>query len=134
MSEKSTWEFAREAALVQLKLQLEALKKIAQNCLDTVRLLEGKLAPPAAPGASPSRGRPGLLTDQVLAGMPPSIRPKLTAVLTSYGSVAVTAPWLTPEEYDEVKEAVLAMGGERIVAGKESRWEIPVPAGEKGGG
>ena len=117
-----------EAALVQLKLQLEALKKIAQNCLDTVKLLSDSPTRRPTPVPTPSRGRPGLLTDQVLAGMPAAIRPRLTAVLTSYGSVAITAPWLDPDEFAEVCDAVSAMGGSRIVAGRDSRWEVPVPA------
>ncbi len=128
MSGKETVEFAREAMLVQLQLQLESLMSIAKNCRDTVHRLRGMLPPAASPEASPSRGRPRLVTDQVLEGMPAAIRPMLTAVLTSPGTVAVTAPWLNPEEYAAVCEVVLAMGGSRIVAGKLSRWEVPVPA------
>jgi hypothetical protein len=133
LAEKGTVEFAREAALVQLKLQLESLISIAKNCLATVKLLEGGPAASTKPKPFVLTTKKGLLSEQVLAGMPAAIRPKLTAVLTSYGSVAVTAPWMTPEEYAEVNEAVRAMGGERITAGKASRWEVPVPAGEERG-
>ncbi len=129
MSGKETVEFAREAALVQLQLQLESLMSIAKNCRDTVHQLRGMMPPAASPAAKPSPGWRGLLTDRVLAVMPTAARPKLTAVLMPNGSVAVTMPWSPKADWDEVNEAVEAVGGKWVSAGKASRWEVPVPAG-----
>ncbi len=134
MSGKETVEFAREAALVQLQLQLESLMSIAKNCRDTVHRLRGMMPPAASPGAKPLSRGPGLLTERVLATMPPDLVQKLTAVLTSSGSVAITKPWMAPDDFAAVNEAVEALGGKWIPAGRLSHWEVPVPAGEEAEG
>lgn len=118
-----------EAALVQLKLQLESLISIAKNCLATAKLLEGKPSTSAAPRAAPPARRSGLVTDQVLGELPGDLRGKLYAKLQDYGVVSVTADWLGTEDFARVSEAVTAMGGTWIREGKQSRWEVPIPAG-----
>ncbi len=131
MSGKETVEFAREAMLVQLQLQLESLMSIAKNCRDTVHRLRGMLPPAASPAAKPLSGGPGLLTERVLEEMPADLRPKLTVVAQGGGVVTVRAWWLEAPNWARVDAAVKALGGKWVREGKLSRWEVPVPAGEE---
>ncbi|TSA39934.1 hypothetical protein D4R30_00410 [archaeon] len=120
-----------EAALVQLKLQLESLISIARNCIATVELLQGKPAPGKPAAWAPSMYSRKLVTDQVLACIPEDLRGKVLAVKTPGGAVALSTPWLGKPDWDRLNEAVLAIGGKWIPEGKRSRWEVPLAAGDE---
>lgn len=112
--------------LEELREDLYMIRRAATRALERLAALGAGFAPAADVPPVPSESSSSVM-DQIRAGLPEDLVSKLTVVYQVDGVVTVTAPWLATDSFDAVTQAVKAMGGRWIKAGKASRWEIPVP-------